>query len=168
MSKFLLNLLVQISKAWVYSKIQFLFEKESSSDFGSSGPAPPALARFAPQSTRSPLSPFGPSSLGVFAERCISFDFAHSGKDTFSLSRHCHLGPTCQLHPLPTPADLTHGATSPGRLRPPYAARPPTSRYQARSSLPTLIPPFNPPLNPSLSKKALVLLEYQPVVHQFS
>jgi hypothetical protein len=91
MLKFLLNLLVQISKALVYLKIQFLFEKESSSDFGPSGPAPPALARFAPQAAGSPLRPFGPSSLGVFAERCISF----------SLSRHYHVGPACQLHPLP-------------------------------------------------------------------
>jgi hypothetical protein len=86
---------MQISKALLYSKIQFLFKKESSSDFGPSGPAPLALARFAPQAAGSPLSPFGPSSLGVFAKRCISFDFAHSGKDAFSLSRHYHVGPTC-------------------------------------------------------------------------
>jgi hypothetical protein len=54
MSKFLLNLLVQIFEALVYSKIQFLFGKEFSSDFGPSGPASPVL------------SPFGLSSLGVF------------------------------------------------------------------------------------------------------
>jgi hypothetical protein len=101
MSKFLLNLLVQISKALIYSKIHFLFEKKFSSDFGPSGPASPALARYAPQATGSPLSPFGPSRVGVFAERRISFDFAHSGRDVFSLSCHCHVGPTCQLHPLP-------------------------------------------------------------------
>jgi hypothetical protein len=98
MSKFLLNLLVQISKVLVYSKIQFLFEKEFSSDFG---PASPVLARFALQDTGPMLSPFSPSSLGVFAKSCISFDFAHSGKDAFSLSRHCHVGPVHQLHPLP-------------------------------------------------------------------
>jgi hypothetical protein len=86
MSKFLLNLLVQISKALVYSKIQLLFEKEFSSDFGPSSPTPPVLARFAPQAAGSPLSPFSPSSFGVFAERHISFDFAHSSKDIFSLS----------------------------------------------------------------------------------
>jgi hypothetical protein len=44
---FLLNLLVQNSKALVYSKIQFLFKKELSSDFSPSGPAPPVLARLA-------------------------------------------------------------------------------------------------------------------------
>jgi hypothetical protein len=101
MSKFLLNLLVQIFKALVYSKIQFLFRKEFSSDFGPSGPASPVLAYFAPQAAVSTLSPFGLSSLGVFAKRCISFDFAHSGNDFFSLSRHCHVGPARQLHPLP-------------------------------------------------------------------
>jgi hypothetical protein len=101
MSKFLLNLLVQIFKALVYSKIQFLFEKEFSSDFGPSGLASPALARYAPQAAGSPLGPLGPSHVGVFAERRIPFDFAHSGRDAFSLSRHCHVGPACQLHPLP-------------------------------------------------------------------
>jgi hypothetical protein len=124
-------------------KNQILFEKEFSSDFGPSGPAPPALARFAPQATGSPLSPFGPNNFCVFAERRISFDFAHSGRDAFSLSRHCHVGPACQLHPLPHASRPI--AASPHRLRPPCAARPPTSRCQARSSLPALIPPFNSP-----------------------
>jgi hypothetical protein len=101
MSKFLLNLLVQISKAGVYSKIQFLFEKEFSSDFGPSGPAPPTLACNSPYAAGSPLGPIGSSRVRVFAKRRIPFDFAHSGWDTFSLSRHCHVGPPCQLHPLP-------------------------------------------------------------------
>jgi hypothetical protein len=35
-------------------------------------------------------------------------------------------------------------AASSRRLRPPHAARPPTSRCQARSSLHALIPPINP------------------------
>jgi hypothetical protein len=87
MSKFLLNLLVHISKDLVYSKIQFLFEKEFSSDFGPSGPAPPTLARYAPQAAGSPLGPLGPSRVGVFAEWRIPFDFAHSGRDAFPLSR---------------------------------------------------------------------------------
>jgi hypothetical protein len=141
MSKFLVNLLVQISKELVYSKIQFLFEKEFSSDFSPSGLAPPALARFAQQTTGSTLSPFDPSSFGAFAERRISFDFAHSGRDAFSLSRHCHAGPAYHLHPLPHTGQPI--AASPHRLRPPSIARPPTSRCQARSSLPALIPTFN-------------------------
>jgi hypothetical protein len=148
MSKFLLNLLVQISKALVYSKIHFLFKKEFSSDFGPSDPAPPTLACFAPQAAGSPLSPFSPSSFGACAERRISFDFAHFGRDAFPLSRHYHVGPAYQLHPLPHAGRLV--AASPCRLRPPCAARPPTSRCQARSSLPSLSPHFNspPPLTP--------------------
>jgi hypothetical protein len=144
MSKFLLNLIVQISKVLVYLKIQFLFKKKFFSDFGPSDPPPPALARFAPQAAGSPLSPFGPTSFGVFDERRISLDFVHSGRDTFFLSRHCHVGPACQLHPLPH-ADRPVAAST-RRLRPSCAARPPISRCQARSSLPALISPFNSPL----------------------
>jgi hypothetical protein len=94
MSKFLLNLFVQISKALVYSKFYFLLEKEFSSDFGPSSPAPPDLARYAPQTAGSSL---GPSRVGIFAERSILFDFAHSGRDAFSLSCHCHVGHACEL-----------------------------------------------------------------------
>jgi hypothetical protein len=61
MSKFLLNLLLQISKAFVYSKIQFLFEKNFSSEFGPPGPASPMLARCAPQATARVLSPSRPT-----------------------------------------------------------------------------------------------------------
>jgi hypothetical protein len=109
--KFLQNLLVQISKALVYPKILFLFRKEFSSDFGPSDPASPVLARFAPQAAVSTLSPLGLSSLGVFAKRCISFDFAHSGNDAFSLSRHCHVRParpsaSSQSRRHPAPPDL--------------------------------------------------------------
>jgi hypothetical protein len=150
MSKFLLNLLVQIFENLVYSEFYFLFKKEFSSDSSPSGPALPALARFTPQAAGSPFSPFGPSSFGVFAERRISFDFVHSGRDAFSLSRYCHVGPACQLHPLSHAG--RHVPASPRHLRPPCAAQSPTSRCQARSSLPALIPPFNPPLYPSLSR----------------
>jgi hypothetical protein len=44
MSKFFLNLLVQISKAFVFLKIQILFENHFSSDSGPSGPAPSSPA----------------------------------------------------------------------------------------------------------------------------
>jgi hypothetical protein len=161
MSKFLLNLLVQISKALVYSKIQFLIQKffllisvRPPPLFffqPSRGPPPPSrsgpvrqnwsvfktcpfsvlvqfrylsvfstskLVRFGlktcpirslrPQAVACVL---GPSHVGVFAERRILFDFAHSGRDTFSLLRHCHVGPACQLHPLPPPpADRCHSS----------------------------------------------------------
>jgi hypothetical protein len=59
MSKFLLNLLVQISKALIYSKIKFYSEKNFSVTFG------PAAARFLFFSTDH-FSPFptGPQPLG--------------------------------------------------------------------------------------------------------
>jgi hypothetical protein len=140
MSKFLLNLLVQISKAVVYSKIQFLFEKEFSSDFGPSGPAPPALAYFAPQATRSPLSPFGPSSFGIFAERRISFDFAPSGREAFSLLRHCHVGPRLSAS-SPSPRWPTHNRFS---SSPPATLRHPASNLKMPSEVltPRLDSPF--------------------------
>jgi hypothetical protein len=50
MSKFHLNLLVQIFKAFVYSKIQILFGNNFSSDSGPSGPTP---------SSPGPLNPAG-------------------------------------------------------------------------------------------------------------
>jgi hypothetical protein len=68
MSKFLLNLLVQISKA-VYSKIQILFGNNFSSDFG------PAPARFAPAAVVRALGPLGLSSIGIFAKRRLFFEF---------------------------------------------------------------------------------------------
>jgi hypothetical protein len=137
MSKFLLNLLVQISKALVDSKIQFLFKKEFSSDFGPSGPAPPVLARFAPQAAGSTLSPFSPGSLGIFAKRCISFDFAHSGNDAFSLSRHCHVGPARQHHPLP------HAGQSHSRRR--FSSLPPAILRRPASNIEMPIEVFTPP-----------------------
>jgi hypothetical protein len=48
----------------------------------------------------------------------------------------------CLSAPSPSPRQPTVVA-SPRSLRPPHAARPPTSRCQAKSSLPALIPPLN-------------------------
>jgi hypothetical protein len=146
MSKFLLNLLVQIFKALVYSKVQFLFRKEFSSDFGPSGPASPVLACFAPQAAVSTLSPFGLSSLGVFAKRCISFDFAHSGNDFFSLSRHCHVGPAPSTS-SPSPHRPISVTSPPLLAASGYPAPPGLQHRDANRSLysPALIPPFNPP-----------------------
>jgi hypothetical protein len=101
MSKFLLNLLLQISKAMVNSKIQFLFEKNFSSEFGPPGPASPVLARSAPQAavcTRSAHP--GLRGLGVFAKSRLFFEFAQPVDDVFFLC-HRHVGPACQLRRLP-------------------------------------------------------------------
>jgi hypothetical protein len=66
MSKFLLNLLGQISKALLYSKIKFLFEKEFSFTFGPIGPAAAHLFSNRPL----PLSPLG-LNLSVGPARCL-------------------------------------------------------------------------------------------------
>jgi hypothetical protein len=77
MSKFLLNLLLQISKTLVNSKIQFLFEKNFSSEFGPPGPASPVLARSAPQATASACSAHSVlCGHGVFAKSHLFFEFA--------------------------------------------------------------------------------------------
>jgi hypothetical protein len=101
MSKFLLNLLLQISKALVNSKIQFLFEKNYSSEFGPPGPASPVLARSAPHATTCVCSAHpGLRGLGVFAKSRLFFEFAQPGDDAFFLC-HRHAGPACQLRRLP-------------------------------------------------------------------
>jgi hypothetical protein len=56
MSKFLLNLLLQISKALVYSKIKLLFRKEFFLTFG---PISPAASR--------PIQPFSPAAARFFS-----------------------------------------------------------------------------------------------------
>jgi hypothetical protein len=101
MSKFLLNLLLQIFKALVNSKIQFLFEKIFSSEFGPLGPASPVLARSAPQAAARARSAHpGLRGLGVFAKSRIFFEYAQPGDDAFFLC-HRHAGPACQLRRLP-------------------------------------------------------------------
>jgi hypothetical protein len=101
MSKFLLNLLLQIFKALVNSKIQFLFEKNFSSEFGPPGPASPVLARSAPQAAARVCSAHpGLRGLGVFAKSRLFFEFAQPGDDAFFLC-HRHAGPACQLRRLP-------------------------------------------------------------------
>jgi hypothetical protein len=131
MSKFLLNLLLQISKAFVYSKIQFLFKKNFSSEFGRPGPASPVLARSALQATAHARSAHpGLRGLGVIAKSRLYFKFAQPGDDAFSLC-HRQPGPTCQIHPLPR-------AAAPPRRCP--APRMPPSFYSPPSSLSPLNP----------------------------
>jgi hypothetical protein len=66
------------------------------------GPAPPprrpAMAR-RPRAPRSAHS--AQATLAYFLKGVFSLTIVHSGRDAFSLSRHCHVGPACQLHPLP-------------------------------------------------------------------
>jgi hypothetical protein len=101
MSKFRINLLLQISKALINSKFQFLFEKNFSSEFGPPGPASPVLAHSTPQAiARARSAHLGLRGLGVIAKSHLYFEFVQPGDDAFSLC-HRQLGPTCQIHPLP-------------------------------------------------------------------
>jgi hypothetical protein len=111
MSKFNLNLLVQISKALVNSKIQFLIQK-----FFSSLSARPTLRPTRPLAQPAPLASLlsraesNPTGLasprvdGVFAEVRFPFWFAPS-ELAASLSSLCQVGPCCQIHLPPPPTD---------------------------------------------------------------
>jgi hypothetical protein len=46
----------------------------------------------------------GLRGLGVIAKSRLYFEFAQPDDDAFSLC-HRQLGPTCQIHPFPVPAD---------------------------------------------------------------
>jgi hypothetical protein len=77
----------------------------------SAHPAPPrpTLSRFAPKDAGSPL---GPSHVGVFSERRILFDLAHSGRDA-SLSHITAMwGLPVSSIPFLTPADRCHFSSS--------------------------------------------------------
>jgi hypothetical protein len=154
MSKFLLNLLVQISKALVYSKIQFLFEKELSSDFGPSSqpcpcwPALPAGCRVHAQ----PIQPKQPCHIcqKVYFLRLCTFQQRHLHSLT---SLPCGPRPSASS---PSPCQLI-SHTSPLLLIAIGHPAPPSLQHRdAHQSLhsPALIPPFNPPLIPSSSHPA--------------
>jgi hypothetical protein len=96
------------------------------------------------------LGPLGLSSLGLFAKRCLFFEFAQSGNDASSLSCYCQVGPACQFHLLPRtgqPQSRRHLA-SPHPITP----RRPTSSIETPIKAPyspALILPLESPLTPS-------------------
>jgi hypothetical protein len=150
MSKFLLNLLLQISKALVNSKNQFLFEKNFFSEFGPPSPASPVLARSASQAAARTRSAHpGLRGLGIFAKSRLFFEFVRPGDDTFFLC-HRHAGPACQLHRLPRigrPEPCLPRA-SPQLIAPRLPASIIVTPIKAPYS-PALIPPLEAPLTPS-------------------
>jgi hypothetical protein len=145
MSKFLLNLLLQIYKALVNSKIQFLNQKLFSLLSARPTPCPVwPLAQSAHRSRRSPqakIIPAGPSSPRV--------DRVFAGH-TFSLSDHAfpsrpplprlsvNWAPPIRYTPFSAPAD-------PGRKFS-HAAAPPRF-YSPPSSLSPLLIPFKTSVN---------------------
>jgi hypothetical protein len=150
MSKFLLNLLLQISKAVVNSKIQFLFENNFSSEFGPPGPASPVLARSAPQpATRACLAHPGLRGLGVFAKSRHFFEYVQPGDDSFFLC-YRHVGPACQLRRLSRVGrpEARLPRTLPQLIAPRLPASIIATPIKAPYS-PALIPPPEAPLTPS-------------------
>jgi hypothetical protein len=152
MSKFLLNLLLQISKALINLKIQFLFEKNFSSEFGPPSPASPMMACSTPPAAarvRSALP--GLCGLGVFAKSHLFFEFAQPGNDAFFLC-HRHMGPTCQLRRLPCIGrpNARLPRASPQLITPHLPASIIATPIKAPYS-PTLISPVEAPLTPSLA-----------------
>jgi hypothetical protein len=113
MSKLLLNLLLQISKALVNLKIQFLIQKFVFLTFGPAdlaahsafGPASP-LASLPPQNETAPAGPPSPRVGRVF--KGIRFPFCFTPSEmAASLSSLSQAGPGCQLRP-PPPASQAH------------------------------------------------------------
>jgi hypothetical protein len=150
MSKFLLYLLLQISKALANSKIQFLFETNFSSEFGPPGPASPVLARSAPQAaTRARSAHPSRHGLGVFAKSRLFFEFAQPGDNAFFLC-HRHAGPACQLRHLSRvgPSEACLPRASPQLIAPRLLASIIVTPIKAPYS-PALIPPLESPLTPS-------------------
>jgi hypothetical protein len=145
MSKFLLNLLLQISKALLNSKIQFLIQKFFFLTFGPADLV--AHSAFGPASSwpccpcRSKPTPAGPSSpcIGrVFPGIRFPFWFAPS-ELVASPSSLCQAGPGCQLHPSPPTA-----RARPRRHRFPATLRRPAPRLGCRRAV-TTPPSFSLP-----------------------
>jgi hypothetical protein len=123
MSKLLLNLLVQISKALVNLEIQFLIQKFF---FLALGPAdlaaqPAPLASLLSRAEFNLAGPASPRVDGVFAEVHFPFWFTPS-ELAASFSSLCQVGPGCQIRLPPPPANRCHFVSSP-----PATPRRPTS-----------------------------------------
>jgi hypothetical protein len=149
MSKFLLNLLVQISRAFYIQKSNF-YSKIILLRFQPVRPSPSRAGPLRPPAAVHALGPFGLSGFGVFAKRRLFFEFVQSGNDAFSLSRHCHVGPARQFHPSPRAgrAQSRRHLASPHPITPRHPASSIEMPIKAPYS-PALIPPLESPLTPS-------------------
>jgi hypothetical protein len=144
MSKFFLNLLLQISKDLVNSKIQFLIQKfffltfsqadlATHSAFGLASP----LASLPPQAKTPLAGPSSPCVGGVSVGIRFPFWFASSELAAYPSSL-CQAGPDCQLRPSP-PASQARLR----RHRFPATPRHPAPRLGCRRAVTT---PPRPPL----------------------
>jgi hypothetical protein len=108
MSKFLLNLLLQISKALVNSKIQFLIQKFFFLDFGladlaahlASQPSQPT-GRAVPRMPKAPGRPIQPVRRSRLHGKYVFLFRSRLPEPAASSLCHCHAGSTYQLHHLP-------------------------------------------------------------------
>jgi hypothetical protein len=157
MSKFLLNLLVQISIALVNSEIQFFRNSFSLLSARPTLRPTRSLAQPAPLASLLSRAKFNLAGLasprvdGVFAEVRFPFWFTLSSWPPPS-RLSVKSARAVRFVFLPHRPTVT---TSSRRLWPPHATRPPTSRCQARSSFHALIPPLISLLNPSSSRPAI-------------
>jgi hypothetical protein len=152
MSKFLLNLLLQISKALVNSKIQFLIQKFFFLTFGPAdlaahsafGPAR-LLTSLPPQAETAPAGPPSPHVGRVFTG--IRFPFWFAPSELPPLPRlSVKRAPAVSSVPHLQPPEFTRAATA---SRPPSAAE--LRASGATEPLPPRLhfPSFNSPLKPS-------------------
>jgi hypothetical protein len=145
MSKFLLNILLQISKALVTLKIQFLIQKFFFLTFGPAdlaarsafGPTSP-LASLPPQAETAPADPPSPRVGHIFTGIRFPFWFAPSELAAFP-SSSCQAGPSCQLRPPPRAA-----RARPRRHRFPATERRPAPRLGCHRAV-TTSPSFSLP-----------------------
>jgi hypothetical protein len=129
MSKFLLNLLLQISKVLVNSKIQFLFGKEFFLRFWPNRPCgqparpafqpsqPPALPLFSRRPRARSAHP-GLRDIGVLAKIRLLFTFAQPAMTSSPSITAKRAPPVSSISHL-TPADPGHAAASLGYPAPP-------------------------------------------------
>jgi hypothetical protein len=150
MSKFLQNLLVQISKDFVYSKIQILFGNHFSSDSGPSGPAPssPAASPAGHRARARPTQPTRPEQPWRICQKVPLLRVCAVRQRRF-LSHRCQLGPTRQILLVPhasRPEACLHRAP-PQLITPRLPASVIETPIKAPYS-PALIPPLESPLTP--------------------
>jgi hypothetical protein len=118
MSKFLLNLLVQISKAFVYLKIQILFGNNFSSDSGPSDPAPSSPGQLRPTGRRArtrSTRPTGPEQPWRIYQKAPLLRVCAIRQRRFLSHVAAKWAPPVRSTPFLAPTDPNHISTAPRR-----------------------------------------------------